>query len=213
MNILLLEDDKLFGQTIEDFLEDEGFSVDFVLDPYSAYDLAYEKSYDLYIFDINLPFEDGIKALKSLRDSGDTTATIFITSRDDKESLVSGFKVGAQDYLKKPIDLDELLLRVYAVTNRKVTKQIVVENYIIDKEKLDVFYKGRALNFTIKEFLLLELLIDRSGLVVKYEDIYSKLWDGVEPKGGALRVYISKLKKYFDKNIKSIRGVGYIFKR
>jgi len=213
MKILLLEDDKLFGQTIQEFLEDEGFSIDFVLDPYSAYDLAYENSYDLYIFDINLPFEDGIKALKSLRESGDTTPTIFITSRDDKESLISGFKVGAQDYLKKPIDLDELLLRIYAVTNRKIVKQIAVENYIIDIEKLDVFCEGKPLNFTLKEFLLLELLVNRSGLIVRYEDIYNKLWDGIEPKAGALRVYISKLKKYFDKNIKSIRGVGYIFER
>jgi len=106
--ILLLEDDKLFNETLQDFLEEEEYELEYALDPYTALDLAYEQNFDLYLFDVNLPYESGFDLLKKLRESGDSTPTIFITSRDDKESLREGFMVGADDYIKKPIDLDEL---------------------------------------------------------------------------------------------------------
>ncbi len=210
--ILLLEDDRLFSETLKDFLEDEGFSVDIALDPYSAYDLAYENSYDLHLFDINLPFESGIDALKSLKEGGDTTPTIFITSRDDKGSLVEGFSAGADDYIKKPIDLDELLLRVKAVLKRngRVSKEVLGE-YILDRESKDLFKDGEPLKLGFKLFLLLELLIDNSNKAVSYEDIYYKLWGRDEPNYATVRVYMVKLKKLFPNAIETIRGYGYIF--
>ena len=118
--ILLLEDDKLFNETLQDFLQEEGFSVDCVLDPYSALDLSYENNYNLYLFDVNLPYETGFELLQKLRESGDETPCIFITSRADKTSLKQGFTQGGDDYITKPIDLDELLLRVNAVLRRQV---------------------------------------------------------------------------------------------
>ena len=210
--ILLLEDDKLYNETLKDFLEDEGFEVDSVLDPYSAYDLAYEKKYDLYLFDINLPFESGIEALKSLKRGGDETPAIFITSRDDKASLLSGFNAGADDYIKKPVDLDELLLRVNAVLKRSLKKEIItLGDYTLDKEQKELFYKNEPQKLGYKLFLLLELLVDNSDKAVSYEEIYEKLWGEDEPNSATVRVYMVKLKKFFPNAIEAIRGYGYIF--
>lgn len=211
MKILLLEDDRLYNETIADFLEDEGFRVDGVLDPLTAYDLAYENSYDLYIFDINLPFEDGIKALESLRNSGDNTPTIFITSRTDKESLLNAFSAGAEDYLKKPIDLDELLARVEVIKRRYILSNVIkIGRYVFDSEIGELYLDGRAQGLRRKEGLLLGFLVKFRDRVVRYDELYSLLWDDNNTNYGALRVYISNLKKHFP-NIKSIRSVGYKF--
>ena len=210
--ILLLEDDRVFAETIKDFLEEEGFGVDMVFDPYSAYEKSYQNSYNLYLFDINLPFEDGIKALKNLRDSGDETPTIFITSRDDKESLKRGFESGGDDYLKKPFDLEELILRVRALLKRvEGDGKIVFNDYILDRNLKELYYQDKKIELSLKEFLLLEFLILNKNRIIKYEEIYHKLWQNKEPSYASLRVYINNLKKYFP-NIKTIRGEGYIFR-
>ncbi len=210
--ILLLEDDRLFSETLKDFLEDEGFAVDLALDPYTAYDLAYENSYDLYLFDINLPFESGIEALKSLKNSGDETPVIFITSRDDKNSLIEGFNAGADDYIKKPVDLDELLLRINAVLKRtKKSDKIELGNYVLDREQKEIFYKNEPLKLGFRIYLLLELLVDNANRAVSYEEIYEKLWGDSEPNKATIRVYMVKLKNLFPEAIESVRGFGYIF--
>lgn len=211
-NILLLEDDRLYSDTLKDFLEDEGFIVDVALDPYSAYDLAYEKNYDLYLFDINLPFESGIEALKSLKESGDKTPTIFITSRDDKASLLDGFKAGADDYIKKPVDLDELVVRINAVIKRNHTdSKITLGEYTLDLQAKEILHKGEPLKLGYRVFLLLELLVKNSGTAVSYEEIYETLWGKEEPNLATIRVYMVKLKKIFPKAIEAVRGYGYIF--
>ena len=210
-NILLLEDDRLYSETLKDFLEDEGFSVDVALDPYSAYDLAYEKDYDLYLFDINLPFENGIEALKSLKQSGDKTPTIFITSRDDKASLLDGFRAGADDYIKKPIDLDELIVRINAVSKRNNSdSKITLGEYTLDLQAKEILHKGKPLKLGYKIFLLLELLVKNSNKAVSFEDIYETLWGKEEPNQATIRVYMVKLKKLFPNAIEAVRGYGYI---
>ncbi len=211
MKILLLEDDKLYNETLKEFLEDEGFIVDSVLDPLSAYDLAYQNCYDLYIFDINLPFEDGIKALKSLRDGEDFTPTIFITSRDDKESLIKGLKVGADDYLKKPIDLDELLIRIEVILRRYKKQNIIkIGNYKLDTDKKKLYLNNKEQNLTAAPFELLLYFIKNQNRVITYDEIYNNVWQD-KVTYATLRVYISTLKHYFSDAIQNIRGVGYIF--
>ena len=210
--ILLLEDDKLYSETLKDFLEEEGFEVEIVYDPYSAYDLVFENSYDLYLFDINLPFEDGITTLKNLRKADDTTPAIFITSREDRDSLIDAFGVGCDDYLRKPIDLDELLLRIEALLKRTNKSSIIIlGTYVIDKNKRDLFLNGKALHIGLKPFTLLELFVENDGRALSYDEIYRVLWGSQEASYGALRVYISKLKHYFPNAIETLRGYGYKF--
>jgi len=209
--ILLLEDDKLFNETLQDFLEEEGFVLDSVLDPYSALDLTYEHTYDLYLFDVNLPYENGFELLHKLRSSGDMTPTIFITSREDKNSLKEGFTQGADDYLVKPVDLDELLLRIYALLRRQTRSHMIkLGHYTFDSVSKRLYEKDRALELTQKASELLFILLEGQGKVVTSELIKERLWSSAqESSDGALRVYVTQLKKYFPTQIQNIRGVGY----
>ena len=209
--ILLLEDDKLFNETMQDFLEEEGYTVDCVLDPYSALELSYKKKYDLYLFDVNLPYENGFDLLQKLRQAGDITPTIFLTSRDDKASLKQGFGVGADDYMKKPIDLDELRLRIEALLRRQVrTKRIFIGKYTLDMIAKTLLLDDKELDVTKKAVELLVLLVNAKGEVVSGENIKESLWAaGQTASDGSLRVYITQLKKYFPESIVNVRGIGY----
>lgn len=209
--ILLLEDDQLFNETLQDFLEEEGFVVNCALDPYSALELSYKNVYDIYLFDVNLPYENGFDLLKKLRDSGDLTPTIFLTSRDDKSSLVQGFDVGADDYMKKPIDLDELLLRVQALLRRQTRRDnVALGKYSLDVTGKILYFENEIVDMTQKAIELLLLLIEAQGEIVSSEVIKSRLWAaGKHASEGSLRVYIAQIKKYFPDNISNVRGVGY----
>ncbi len=211
VRILLLEDDNLFNETLQDFLEEEGFSLDTALDPYSALEFTYERNYDLYLFDVNLPYESGFDLLKKLRQSGDVTPTIFLTSRDDKASLTQGFETGADDYMKKPIDLDELLLRIQALLRRQVRKErMIIGEYSLDMVAKTLFHNNKELDVTGKAVELLVLLVQEDGEVVSSDTIKNRLWAaGQNASDGSLRVYITQLKKYFPDAIVNVRGVGY----
>jgi len=210
-NILLLEDDKLFNETLQDFLEEEGFALDCVLDPYSALDLTYENNYNLYLFDVNLPYESGFDLLKKLRSSGDNTPTIFITSRQDKASLHEGFMEGGDDYITKPIDLEELLLRINALLRRQVRSEVVkIGIYAFDILSKKLSLNGKRIELSVKATELLLTLLEGQGQVVPLEQIKAHLWSASEEASdGALRVYVTQLKKYFPTQIENIRGVGY----
>jgi DNA-binding response OmpR family regulator len=209
--ILLLEDDKLFNETIQDFLEEEGFEVDMALDPYSAMEKTYRKKYDLYLFDVNLPYETGFDLLGKLRQSGDLTPAIFLTSREDRASLSQGFETGADDYMKKPVDLEELLLRIGAVLRRQLRReQLKVGQYSLDVVAKKLYDGTEVLDVTQKALELLILLVESKGHVVAGETIRNRLWAaGRNASDGALRVYVAQLKKYFPENIVNVRGVGY----
>jgi two-component system response regulator QseB len=209
--ILIVEDDKLFNETLEDFLDEEGYDVQCVLDPYSALDLSYENLFDLYLFDVNLPYENGFELLKKLRESGDDTPCIFITSREDKASLKEGFEKGGDDYIQKPVDLDELLLRVQAVLRRQIRKQVItIERYQFDILTKTLYEDDKALDISSKGGELLLVLLEGKGNVVTSEQIKERLWSSSEEASdGALRVYITQLKKYFPTQIHNVRGVGY----
>ena len=211
VKILLLEDDKLFNETLQDFLEEEGFELDYALDPYSALELTYKHIYDLYLFDVNLPYESGFDLLHKLRQSGDTTPTIFLTSRNDKASLTEGFESGADDYMKKPIDLDELLLRISALLRRQSrNEKVIIGEYSLDMLSKTLYKGEEALDVTKKAVELLVLLVKSNGEVVSSDEIKNRLWAaGQHASDGALRVYITQLKKYFSGHIVNIRGIGY----
>ncbi len=212
--ILLLEDDRLFSETLQDFLEEECFVVQCALDPRTAMELTYRHTFDLYLFDVNLPYESGFDLLKGLRESGDMTPTIFLTSREDRASLHEGFLRGADDYLRKPVDLEELLLRIHAIMRRQARE----ESITIGRYRLDLLTKsligasGEAAEITPKAIGVLLLLLEAEGTVVTTERIKERLWPASGGASeGALRVYIAQIKKYFPSAISNVRGVGYRF--
>lgn len=215
-SILLLEDDRLFSETLQDFLEEEGFAVQCALDPRTALECTYTHKFDLYLFDVNLPYESGFDLLERLRESGDMTPTVFLTSREDKASLHEGFLHGADDYLRKPVDLEELLLRLHAIIRRQTREeQVTIGSY-----QLDLLTKtlrqpsGEPVEITQKAVELLLLLLEENGTVVTAERIKERLWSASRSASdGALRVYITQIKKLFPSAIKNVRGVGYCFDR
>jgi DNA-binding response OmpR family regulator len=212
--LLLLEDDPLFGETLVDFLEGEGYEVVHFLSSKPAADAVYEDDgFDLYLLDVNVPDLNGFDLLKQLRESGDTTPAIYITSARDKEALAEGFHSGADDYMKKPIDLDELLLRIEAQLRRRHrSEKVEVGDYLFDRQRL-VLYRGETpVQIPRKLAELLALLLENRGEVVGTEEILQELYGDENPGTGVLRVYITKLKQLFGKeSIRNIRGVGYCF--
>ncbi len=214
--ILILEDDTLFLESLEDFLEEENFIVHTAKDGEKVLELCYENSYDLYLFDINVPKINGIELLKQIRKNNDSTPTIYLTSYKDKEKLQEGFLSGCDDYLKKPVDLNELLLRINSLLRRsgkileiiKLTDELSfdVKNRRVLKNNEDIFIAAKLID-------LLELFIEKKNSIITKEMIIDKLWDFTqEYSEGSIRVYINNLKKLLGKEkIKNIKGVGYKF--
>ena len=212
--ILVLEDDELFASTVEDFLSDEGFEVDIAIDGEECLDFNFKKNYDLYLFDINVPKINGLELLEQLRTSGDNTPSIFLTSYKDKDTLQTAFLNGCDDYLKKPADLDELLLRIKALLKRNKKQFDVIklsESVTFNPVNKRVYENEEDLNLPIKVLELLELFIENRGEIVTKEMIISKLWaTSQEYSEGSIRVYINQIKKLLDKDtILNIKGVGY----
>ncbi len=214
--ILFLEDDTLFSETISDFLEDEGFLIDIAYDGEEAIEKSFKNRYDLFLLDINVPMVNGLDFLKEIRNSGDMTPTIFLTSYQDKETLLKGFSVGCDDFLRKPVDIDELLLRINALINRYGKKEYPISDTIsFDFEKRRVLKNGIDLNLSPKIALLLELLILNENSIITKEEINDYIYNSSDNiSEGAIRVYINKLKKIIgEERIKNIRGVGYKFEK
>lgn len=212
--ILVLEDDNLFASTLEDFLIEEEFEVDIAKDGEECLELNFKKNYDLYIFDINVPKINGLELLEQLRVSGDNTPSIFLTSYKDKDTLQQAFLNGCDDYLKKPADLDELLLRIKALLkrNKKQFDIIKLSNTItFNSINKRVYENDVDLNLSVKVLELVELFIENRGEIVTKEMIISKLWaTNEEYSEGSIRVYVNQIKKLLDKDsIINIKGVGY----
>ncbi len=206
MKILLLEDDQILCQSLQEYLELEGFEVDTALTGREVFDLTYENHYDLYIFDINVPDIDGFETLKALKDSGDTTPAIYITALTDINSLSKGFEIGAEDYIKKPFDPEELVIRIKS--NYLPDDQIIhygdltynPVNHVL-KHQDEIIILGKV------QMSLFHLLIMRAGSIVNSFELMESL---EQPNANALRVNLKKLKNKLNINIKNIRGQGYM---
>ncbi len=214
--LLILEDDELFLETLEDFLSDEGFIIQTAVNGEEVITLCYENSYDLYLFDINVPKINGIDLLQELRKNNDTTPAIYLTSYKDKEMLSQGFLSGCDDYLKKPVDLDELLLRIQSVLKRSgksFDKILLTKELSFEPNSRRVLKDGIDLPMPSKVIDLLELFLERKNTIITKEVIIKKLWNYDEDYSeGSIRVYINNLKHLIGKEkIKNIKGIGYKF--
>ncbi|MDH5465737.1 MAG: response regulator transcription factor [Thiovulaceae bacterium] len=205
MKILLLEDDPILSQTMIDFLEDEGYSVDWVSDGEAALDASYEQRYDLYLFDVNVPLLNGFELLKALREAEDTTPTFFITALVDINSLGLGFEVGADDYIKKPFDPDELIIRIKAKMKPK-DEGVKHGDVVYDPSSGVVRKAEKIIDLGQIQHEIFRLLITHQGQTVDKMHFLEVM---EQPTESALRVHITKLKKLLDLDISNIRGIGY----
>ena len=204
MRILLLEDDLLLSQTLVEILSEHGFEVTPVYNGEEAIELTYEQSYDMYLFDINLPDMSGIELLQSLKDADDQTPAIFISANIDIETIAKGFEVGAEDYIKKPFMPEELLIRL----NAKLAKKMVIHYKNISYNTLsgDIFIDTERLYLSYAKFKIFDMLFRNIGKVVSKETLLDVSEYG---SNKTLRVTIAKFKTLLDIDIKNIRGVGY----
>jgi DNA-binding response OmpR family regulator len=210
--ILFLEDDLLFADTLIDLLQESGFDIVHTPNGQSALDATYREKFDLYLLDINVPLIDGTTLLKELRDSKDNTPAIFLTSHKDKEMLKRGFLNGADDFLTKPFDIDELLLRIGALLKRVKPEDLLTIGLLCnDNIHKRITYNNMELDFSKKEYDLLVLLMRHVNNTVPKELILDTLWSrGESGSDGALRVYINRIKQLVPEiNIENIRGIGY----
>jgi len=214
--ILLLEDDELFSLSLIDYLEEFGeFNVTHVNNSQKLLELTYENRYDLYLLDINLPDISGLDLLKELRVSSDETPAIFLTSYKDKETLKDGFKSGADDFLTKPFDMDELVLRVNSLIKRFKKHSVVsVGNLEFNFDNKTVKKDGIIIKFSLKALNLFELFYQNNHSIVSKEMIINKLWNvNEEYSEGSIRVYVNNIKKLFGNedifNISNLKNIGY----
>ncbi len=212
--VLLLEDNELFAESIKDFLEDKDFDIDIVVDGEEAISQSYYNNYDIYLLDINVPFVNGVDFLRMIRRSGDERPTIFITSHQDKDTLIKGYESGCDDYMKKPIDLEELYYRIQVLLNRRRTLQSKVEfgkNCYYDFAKRALYKDNKSVSLSMKALKLLELLLEYKNEVVTKEQIIRRLWSSSDDHSeGSIRVYINKIKKAIGEDmIQNVKGIGY----
>jgi two-component system, OmpR family, response regulator QseB len=209
--ILLVEDDLILGETIHELLESEGYCVSWVKDGQQALEETYRLSYDIFLFDLNIPFINGLELLDELRQSGDKTPAIIITANIDFESMKKGFDVGADDYMKKPFDIDELLLRIEVVLKKSFksyNETIIYGDLIYDTVKQQLNKNDKLIHLSPTELVLFEYFIKNLEKVLSKDELIGHTHVDFEGSDAVLRVQVSKLKK-IGLNIVNIRGVGY----
>jgi DNA-binding response OmpR family regulator len=220
MRALLVEDEPKIARSIKKGLEAETFSVDIIDDGDSGLSYGRSPEYDVIILDWMLPGSmDGRAVCEALRAEGIKTPILMLTARDATEHKVSGLNSGADDYLAKPFEFDELVARLYALLRRPrnlLGKTLIVGELSLDPISKEVFYKDQPIELTAKEFALLEYLMRRAGTVVSKDDLIRHVWsdeDDVLPN--TVEVYIGYLRGKIDRQfhttyIQTRRGFGYI---
>jgi len=215
--ILLLEDDYNLSETISEYFEEQGFEIVCVFDGEEAFFKAYEESFDLYLFDVNVPKKSGFEVLKELRDDGKTTPAIFITSLNSMNSLEEGFLSGCDDYIRKPFELKELLLRVQVLIKREFPKKNeiiqITPNITFNSISNELKYDCELIKLNLKEIKLLKLFLQNPNELLSHDRIYDFVWDyDEEHSDNSLRTYIKNLRKILGKDkIVSLKKLGYKF--
>ncbi len=215
MRILLVEDDEMIGEAVVDGLKAEGYAVDWVKDGNSATIAVDTTPFDLIILDLGLPGKDGINVLKDLRRRKNQTPVLITTARDTVDDKIIGLDAGADDYLIKPFDLDELNARVRAITRRVAGRgDNIIERgrLTINPSTREVLFNGESIILSGKEYALLFALAERKGIILSRSQLEDKLYNYDSLIGSnAIEVHIHHLrKKLTEDSIKTVRGVGYV---
>jgi DNA-binding response OmpR family regulator len=219
VKILLVEDDPNLGFVIKDNLSDKGFEVTHCLNGLEAERIIYKDKFDLYLFDVMMPKKDGFTLAQEVRDKKDETPIIFLTAREMQEDKLKGFAVGGDDYITKPFNFDELIMRIEAILKRTKSaipeqKEFNIGKYILQVDELKLLHGKETISITKKEAALLEYLAKNMNQPVKREDMLVKIWkDDSYFAGRSMDVYITKLRKYLKEDtnieIQNVHGVGF----
>ncbi len=218
MRLLLVEDDELLGDATKIGLLQFGYVVDWVKDGETAKFVTKTESFELIILDLGLPKLSGIHVLRYLRSNGNLTPVIILTARESIESRVEGLDMGADDYMVKPFDLNELNARIRALIRRtqgRAETTIVYRNLTIDPAAHSVMIDETNINVPRREFALLQKLIENCGVVLSREKLMQSIygWDE-DLDSNVLEVHVHNLRKKLDANfIRTIRGVGYMIEK
>lgn len=214
MRILLVEDDRQLGKATAAGLR-SAHAVDWCRDAGSAEAALATTDYDLVVLDIGLPDRSGLDLLKSLRARDDRRPVLFLTARDSVEYRVEGLNAGADDYLVKPFDLDELLARVSALLRRRHGRALSLlrhEDLVIDIDGRSVHRNGERVPLSAREFAILEILLNNRGRIVSRDRIESHVydWSGEDIESNTIEVHVSALRRKLGRElIRTVRGLGY----
>lgn len=223
MRLLVVEDQRDLNEIITRKLQREGYAVDACFDGKDALDYMRGAEYDGIVLDILLPGMTGIGVLREIRNSGDDTPVLLLTALGDVEDRVAGLDAGADDYLIKPFDFDELLARIRSMTRRRgsqTTSVIKYKDLEVDTAAHTVVKGGRSIELTAREFNILEYMLHNIGRVVTRDNLSSHVWN-YDYDGGSnvIDVYMHHLRKKLeadadkeDRIIETVKGVGYIIR-
>ena len=214
MRILLVEDDAMVGKALALGLVRAGFALDWVTDGRSAELALANGVYDLAVLDLGLPKKDGMAILATLRAGGNAIPVLIASARDAVEDRIGGLEAGADDYLLKPFDLDELVARIRAILRRHSgsgSPLLKAGSIVMDLARKSVTRSGDAVDLSAKEFAVLEALMQRPGAVLSREKLEEAVYSWKDPIGSnAVEVHLHHLRKKLGSDaIKNVRGVGY----
>ncbi|MHB8354009.1 MAG: response regulator [Burkholderiales bacterium] len=214
MRILLVEDDAMIGESVEEGLRAENYAVDWVRDGHSAELALGNQVYDLVLLDLGLPKKQGLDVLTDYRKRGGDTPVLILTARDVAPDRVKGLDTGADDYLVKPFDLDELFARMRALLRRcsgRAQPTISHAGLTLDPARHEASFQGLPLTLSAREFALLQALLGPPGRVLSLAQLEEKLYGwNEEIESNTVEVYIHRLRKKLGADfIRNVRGVGY----
>jgi DNA-binding response OmpR family regulator len=215
--ILLLEDDLNLSETVADYFEEQGFEVVCVYDGDEAIASIYEHNFDLLLLDVNVPSKNGFQVLKEVRVDKKTVPAIFITSLNSMDSLEEGFSSGCDDYIRKPFELKELLIRVQTILKREFSHKNELINIsstiTFNSISNELKENGVEIKLNLKELKLLKFFLQHPNELLIHDRIYDYVWDyDEEYSDNSLRTYIKNLRKILGKDkIVSLKKLGYRF--
>ena len=215
--ILLLEDDINLSDTVCDYLEEKGFEVICVYDGEEALSSIYENSFDLLLLDVNVPIKNGFQVLKEIRKDGNNTPAIYITSLNSVDSLEQGYSSGCDDYIRKPFELKELLIRIQTILKREFSQKSeivnITETITFNSISSELKDADKEIKLNLKELKLLKFFLQHPNELLSHDRIYDHVWDyDEEYSDNSLRTYIKNLRKILGKDkIVSLKKLGYRF--
>lgn len=220
MKILVVEDDVEISAAVREGLEEAGYPTEVVHDGEAGLRQAEGGQYGLILLDLMLPSMDGLDVCRRLRDAHRTTPILMLTARDAVPDRVTGLEAGADDYLIKPFDFDELLARVRALLRRERVRRaarLMIDDLVVDTQAKTAWRKGHELALTGREYLLLEALASRTGQVLSREVIQEQVWMDEFSVSNTVDVCIKNLRKKIDdgadrKLIHTVVGIGYVLR-